>query len=751
VSTALPASFVASQQYVNPGDAGYYKMSSDVSFGPAGVDLTPAGTNYPGNFSYVVYRVDDVTQTPKSLAVDFGLQVPGAECGVAAYNWAYGSLGRWEGLYYGSPSGQLNVNLDIPGADFTNAGDDLAFVVFCFNPSAIELADFTLSDLSVQDFPPYAEVDANPGSGQVPLNVTLDGSNSSDDLGIADYQFDPEGDGNWVDQGMIPTLDHTYNTPGAYTAKIKVTDTSAQSSTSQTTVIVSPATYDEKENNDDMASANTLPSIPFQNFSGNCGTGGNYDGDTDDWFTFPANTGDSIYFTLPYGANADMYIELWDSSGNGFPLTSGFGNPATLQYTFGGFEQAPYFLHVVCDIDQSDYFLNCSNTIPPSYLEFEDNDDVNSANELWDLDDFHSLSGWIGSLGSGPGYPGYDGDSGDWTSFTAPAGSTIDMTLTYDSGTGKQGITLLDSDGDVLANSADGDGSEHINYTLQAGDNGPYFFHLAAGSGYSDYQLDGTVTANNPGLDEQEDNDSDAQANPLPAIPFSGFTGNVGDTGTYDGDTLDEFSFTATSGQIVKFTITPTDTSVELSADIFDSNVNALGGGRWNSASGVVTAYAVIRTNDTGPYYVQVQAVNSGESTDYSIDAQTVTSYWEAEDNDTNLEANALPQNYSGLVANLGPGGNDGDTIDEFSFTAEVGSNPIHDIVYDDSLGTVTAAIYDSNGVLKASSSDQGGGVLYCDFDTQVDPSDAQPYYFVIQSSSGTTNYWIKNYDSYHQ
>jgi hypothetical protein len=69
-SVALPYDFDAGTPYTS-NEAGWIAHSDDVvipSPGPeGGADLAPAGTDFPDNFSYIIYRIDDVTEAPKVL------------------------------------------------------------------------------------------------------------------------------------------------------------------------------------------------------------------------------------------------------------------------------------------------------------------------------------------------------------------------------------------------------------------------------------------------------------------------------------------------------------------------------------------------------------------------------------------------------------------------------------------------------------------------------------------------------------
>ena len=80
--------------------------------------------------------------------------------------------------------------------------------------------------------PPTAVASASPTVGPAPLNVSFDGSGSTDPDGDAlAYSWDLNGDGTFGDATSIaPTL--TYTTPGTYQAVLRVTDSRGASSLS---------------------------------------------------------------------------------------------------------------------------------------------------------------------------------------------------------------------------------------------------------------------------------------------------------------------------------------------------------------------------------------------------------------------------------------------------------------------------------------------------------------------------------------
>lgn len=86
------------------------------------------------------------------------------------------------------------------------------------------------------DAPPVAALSATPDTGQPPLEVILDASESSDDAGIASYAFDFGDDSAESSDSAIIT--HVYAVAGEYTAQVTVTDSAGQNATASQTVMV---------------------------------------------------------------------------------------------------------------------------------------------------------------------------------------------------------------------------------------------------------------------------------------------------------------------------------------------------------------------------------------------------------------------------------------------------------------------------------------------------------------------------------
>jgi|GEM_PF-2140674 len=112
-------------------------------------------------------------------------------------------------------------------------------------------------------------------------------------------------------EGPLPVV--VMGEPGQYEGSLTV-DGAAGSIEHDFTYFVTSPDYDELEDNDGATEANALPAFPVAGFRGSVGAGG-YDGDSSDYFTFYAESGDyfDLYISAPVGGE-DLTVELLDSS-----------------------------------------------------------------------------------------------------------------------------------------------------------------------------------------------------------------------------------------------------------------------------------------------------------------------------------------------------------------------------------------------------------------------------------------------------
>ena len=143
-----------------------------------------------------------------------------------------------------------------------------------------------------------------------PTAITLDGSGSLAYGGdVVNYEFDPLGDGNWIDNGSDPDLVQFYLDPGYYVAGLRVTDDLGEMATDYLPIVVQGVGYDEVEDNDEIEQAQELQAAPMQGFKGNFGNDGVH-ADSMDIFSFEieqsASTEISINLT-DFGARLGLY------------------------------------------------------------------------------------------------------------------------------------------------------------------------------------------------------------------------------------------------------------------------------------------------------------------------------------------------------------------------------------------------------------------------------------------------------------
>jgi PKD repeat protein len=100
-----------------------------------------------------------------------------------------------------------------------------------------------VGNISCSDKPPVAILSANPMSGNAPLAVTFNASASNEPTGacgtINSYTLDfGDGSAPVTQDGAHPIFSHTYNSPGAYPARLTVGDTAGLTSNNPAQVII---------------------------------------------------------------------------------------------------------------------------------------------------------------------------------------------------------------------------------------------------------------------------------------------------------------------------------------------------------------------------------------------------------------------------------------------------------------------------------------------------------------------------------
>lgn len=77
--------------------------------------------------------------------------------------------------------------------------------------------------ISVTNEPPVVSVALNPSNGQVPLSVNFSAT-ASDSNGVAQFEWDYDGDGTFDETTTSGTTANTYETQGSFQARLRVTD-----------------------------------------------------------------------------------------------------------------------------------------------------------------------------------------------------------------------------------------------------------------------------------------------------------------------------------------------------------------------------------------------------------------------------------------------------------------------------------------------------------------------------------------------
>ena len=114
------------------------------------------------------------------------------------------------------------------GLDYTPAIHQDGFGTLLVAVVMLDEMDRRLDTLRIGlDEPPVADLATDYITGRAPLTITLSGTGSTDAEGaLTKYEFDPLGDGNWIDGGTTPEYPYEYTTPGVYYPALRVTDTS---------------------------------------------------------------------------------------------------------------------------------------------------------------------------------------------------------------------------------------------------------------------------------------------------------------------------------------------------------------------------------------------------------------------------------------------------------------------------------------------------------------------------------------------
>jgi PKD repeat protein len=140
--------------------------------------------------------------------------------GIVEYKWTF------------EDGGQQTELGEVVDYEFTTVGDHEVTLTVT-DGALLNATDSLLVQVS-EDQPPVADAGEDQEVNE-DVEVTLDGSGSSDDLGVADWEWTFDDGGTQTLSGEFATW--TFDTPGTYTVTLVVTDTVGQTSEPDTTVI----------------------------------------------------------------------------------------------------------------------------------------------------------------------------------------------------------------------------------------------------------------------------------------------------------------------------------------------------------------------------------------------------------------------------------------------------------------------------------------------------------------------------------
>ena len=166
----------------------------------------------------------NVTATPKNgtapLEVSFNGGGSTDDKEIVKYSWNFKD---------GNTSTQKN-----PTHTFTQAGSYQVVLTVEDEEGLKDAASITINVNSASNEAPNAVANANPKTGEAPLTVNFNGSNSSDDNGIVSYQWNFDGNGSATAQK--PT--RTFQNPGVYNVTLTVKDAQGLEDTDTVTINV---------------------------------------------------------------------------------------------------------------------------------------------------------------------------------------------------------------------------------------------------------------------------------------------------------------------------------------------------------------------------------------------------------------------------------------------------------------------------------------------------------------------------------
>ncbi|MCC7479442.1 PKD domain-containing protein [bacterium] len=128
---------------------------------------------------------------------------------------------RWRS--FGPFDGDRTIALD--EAAFVSPDGSAGFAVLASGDAPVSLSALSVRSQLAGNLPPEASLQTDLPGGNVPLSIHFDASASSDpDGSIIEYAWDWDGDGGYDNFSEAAQLVHTYNAPGVFQVRLRVTD-----------------------------------------------------------------------------------------------------------------------------------------------------------------------------------------------------------------------------------------------------------------------------------------------------------------------------------------------------------------------------------------------------------------------------------------------------------------------------------------------------------------------------------------------
>ena len=174
---------------------------------------------------------------PLIVAFDAGASTD-SDGAIVEYAW------DWDG------DGGYDTITDVPTIShtFADAGSPEVKLRVTDNDWARSTDTLVITVNVVGNDPPTASLTATPETGDLPLDVALDASGSTDSDGsIVNYEWDFDGDGVYDGFSETNLASFTYTTSNVFTAKVRVTDDAGAQDTDTVEITVNDAGAGQNE------------------------------------------------------------------------------------------------------------------------------------------------------------------------------------------------------------------------------------------------------------------------------------------------------------------------------------------------------------------------------------------------------------------------------------------------------------------------------------------------------------------------